>query len=126
MVHHYLIVVALTLLLSASWLFVRRLMLRLHGVVTLGWVDAFERCDRDGGTCLLPIVAYHDHEGRPQRFTARTGTGNRRPAAGARVKVLYPRHQPAHGLIVSFVDLWAAPLTFAAVGAATLVAAWFS
>ena len=103
-----------------SW----RLRAQLHGDIATGRVVGHESRTDEGAVSYLPIVEFADSQGVVHRFTSVAGGSSRSPAVGATVHVRYLPHNPAVAYIQSFLHMWAAPLAFAVLGTAALVAWW--
>lgn len=104
----------------ALWLCARRLSLLLSGISTVGRIEAFEAREDEGSLFYLPVVSFTDNLGRAHRFTAVAGSSTRTPRIGSVVTVRYLRGDPGTAFIMSFLHMWAAPLSLAVLGAGAL------
>lgn len=73
---------------------------------------------------FLPIVEFRDSRGTPHRFTSVAGRSSATPVVGTAVSVRYLPGNPEVAYIQTFLHMWAAPLAFAVLGAAALLAGW--
>ena len=103
-----------------SW----RLRAQLHGDIATGRVVGHESRTDDESVSYLPIVEFSDSRGVIHRFTSVAGGSRRSPGVGATVRVRYLPDNPGVAYIQSFLHMWAAPLAFAVLGTAALVAWW--
>ncbi|MBO9516365.1 MAG: DUF3592 domain-containing protein [Variovorax sp.] len=117
----YFAIVGIAMLVFSAWLYWKRAVLVLHGILAQGRIDGFEPCITQDGTAYMPVVAFVDRHGHPRRFTARAG-GASKPAVGTPVVVRYLPQDPDSACIQSFFQMWAAPLACALLGFGALLA----
>jgi len=122
--HYVFAFVGCILLISASWLFVRRSALLLKGVTAVGTIESFRKSELEGSVHYWPVIIFQDQEDKTHRFTATTGYGANKPAEGLRVRVRYLPENPNHAVIISVLHLWAAPLVLIAFGAGCIATAF--
>jgi hypothetical protein len=108
----------------AVYLLGRRVWAQLHGDVATGRVVGHASRTDEDAVSYLPIVEFADSRGVVHRFTSVAGGSRRSPAVGAAVRVRYLPENPGVAYIQSFLHMWAAPLAFAVLGTAALVAWW--
>lgn len=118
----YLTLVGGTCLAAAAVLLALRLRVRFFGATATGCVVGHEARIFDDSTAHHPVVMFIDAEGKERRFTSVAGGGWPRPAPGAAVQVRYLPVDPGRAYIDSFLHMWAAPLAFAVLGIAGLLA----
>ncbi|MFE7774476.1 DUF3592 domain-containing protein [Streptomyces sp. NPDC057445] len=71
---------------------VRRL--RRDGIVTRGVVVGEQHLDDSDGHLWVPVVAFHDEQGKRMEFTPPTHGSRRRPVVGREVEVLHLPGRP--------------------------------
>lgn len=119
----YFVVIGIVMLALSAWLYVQRTALAMRGVSARGRIEAYEARDDEDGTHYFPVVSFFDEQGRSRRFTARAGGADRKPPVGTMVVVRFLPGEPESACIQSFLQMWAAPLALAALGAGALLAA---
>jgi len=122
--HTYLGIVGIACLVASAWLFGRRFALALRGVTAPGRIESYEERTLDDSTSYFPVVSFRDADGRRHHFTAVAGREEPKPPVGTGVTVVYRRDDPSRAMIVSFLQMWAAPLAFAVMGLAALWGWW--
>jgi hypothetical protein len=122
--HYYFATAGAALLAFACWLFWRRVLLLLDGVVTHGRIESYQARELDDSKFYLPVVTFRYQEGNARRFTAMAGGTSKNPPEGTNVPVRYLRTNPEFALIDNFLNVWAGPLAFAVLGIGGLATLW--
>ena len=113
------------LLIAACWLFVRSLVHLLKGATTVGTIESFRTSEFQGSMSYFPVIIFHVQGDKTYRFTSTASSWfNKPPVEGLSVRVCYARENPSHAVIVSFQDLWFAPMVSLVLGACFICAAY--
>lgn len=122
---HYIFVIIGCILLTASfWIFVRRLLLLLNGVMTMGTIESFHKGEHDGSFHYWPVIIFQDQEDKAYRFTSATGSSTKKKNEGEKVRICYSRKDPNNVVIINYLDLWLTPLVLFVFGAGCVATAF--
>ena len=105
-------------------LLVRELSIEQGGVRTIGSVAEVRAYENAEGTNYAPVVEFTASDGRTVKFEG-TST-NPPPVRGEVVPIIYSRSDPQDARIDRFIDRWAFPCGFSAIGILMASGAWFS
>lgn len=111
----------LSMFLGAIWAVCRWMYVK-RAVTTEGTItNLIERTAKDGDTLYAPVYVFTDRQGQTVKVTSSVASYPPPGKVGDKIEVLYDPENPQDSIVGGFLNVWAFPLGFGAIGAVDLI-----